>query len=188
SAPSPAVNYKLVWILGYIRIQIIHQHPQGCLLVPAFAGTLAAVRRMNDSSSTHSFLSSPSKSPPRIASVTRAISPESERSSVSGDVVNARWMREHTRFIDQRRSRDVRNHEAGLHTRLSRQKCRQPFVLVWIKQSICPAFAHAHQIGNCNCRVIERKREWRAMKIAAGNHFIALCEHQRIIGGGCGFN
>src|SRR5438067_9392949 len=95
-APSPAVNYKLVWIFCYIRIEIVHQHPHGCLLVPAFAGTLAAVRRMDDSSSTHSFLSSPSKSPRRIASVTRAISPESERSSVRRGAIfrtaaNGRW-------------------------------------------------------------------------------------------------
>src|SRR5439155_3566077 len=87
SAPSPAVNYKLVWIFCYIRIEIVHQHPHGCLLVPAFAGTLAAVRRMDDSSSTHSFLSSPSKAPRRIASATWVISPDRGRSCTSGGAI-----------------------------------------------------------------------------------------------------
>src|SRR5437870_8536428 len=86
----------------------------------------------------------------------------------SGDVVNARWMREHACFIYQGSSRDVRSHEAGFHARLSSKKCRQPFVLVWIDESICPAFAHAHQIGNCNCSVIQPERKRCAVKIASG--------------------
>ncbi len=125
-APCSAVNNELVWILGNVGIEIVHQHAHGCFLMPAFAAALAAVWRMDDSSSTHSFLSSLSKSPRRIASATDAMSPESARSSVSGDAISrtaanahstptpafngrrcskpsaaARWMREHARFIDQ---------------------------------------------------------------------------------------
>src|SRR5207245_11558871 len=72
--------------------------------------------------------------------------------------------------------------------RLSSKKCRQPFVLVWIDESICPAFAHAHQIGNCNCSVIQPERKRCAVKIASGNHLTTFGEHKRIIGRRCGFN
>ena len=39
------------------------------------------------------------------------------------DVVDAGGMRENLRFIQQGRRCDMRNHETGLHARLSRQEC-----------------------------------------------------------------
>ena len=54
--------------------------------------------------------------------------------------------------------------------------------------AIGAAFAHAHQIGNCNCSVIQPERKRRAVKIAAGNHFTTFREHKRIISGRCRFD
>src|SRR5437879_623099 len=90
-------------------------------------------------------------------------------------------MREHARFVDQSRRRDMHSHEAGLHTWLSRQECGQSFVLVRINQPINPPFAHAHQIDNCNRSVIERKSERRTVKIPARNHISAFREDEWII-------
>src|SRR5206468_12362245 len=88
----------------------------------------------------------------------------------SGDVVNARWVREHACFTHERGSRDVRSREAGFQARMSCQKCRQSYVLVWIDQPVTAAFAHAQQIGNRDRSVIERERKRRAVKIASRNH------------------
>src|SRR5205823_8940579 len=94
-APGPAVHNQLIRILGDIRIEIVHQHPHRGFLVPPFACALATARRVDYSFPAHAFLLSPSKSPRRIASATRAISPESARSGVSAaqksrTVANAR--------------------------------------------------------------------------------------------------
>src|SRR6266498_5861966 len=86
-APSSAVNHKLIWILGDVWIEIVHQHPHGGFLMPAFAAALAAPRCMDSSFSAHDFSPSASKSPRRIASATRAMSPESARSCVSGGAI-----------------------------------------------------------------------------------------------------
>src|SRR5437899_8823652 len=83
SASRSAVHNQLIWILRYVWIEIVHQHPHCSFLMPAFAGPLAAARRVDDSFSAHDFSPSPSNLPQRIASATRAMSPESERSCVS---------------------------------------------------------------------------------------------------------
>ena len=41
-------------------------------------------------------------------------------------------MREHARFVYQRGSCDMRNHESGFHSGLLRQKCRKTLALIWI--------------------------------------------------------
>src|SRR6266567_3175321 len=86
-APGPAVNNESVGIFGHVRIEIVHKHPHGRFLMPAFATPIVATGRTDDSFIPHNFSSrklSGSKSPRRIASATRAMSPESERSSVRG--------------------------------------------------------------------------------------------------------
>jgi hypothetical protein len=47
AAGSP-VNDQLVRLLGDLRIQVIHQHPEGGFLMPTFAGNLAASGRANN--------------------------------------------------------------------------------------------------------------------------------------------
>src|SRR6184192_4672054 len=83
-----AVHDQLIWILRYVWVEIVHQHPHCGFLMPVFAGALAAAWRADDSFSAHDFSSSPSKSPRRIASATRAMSPESARSCVSGGAIS----------------------------------------------------------------------------------------------------
>src|SRR5262245_34866602 len=83
-AACSAINDQSIRILGNIRIEIVHQHSHRSFLMPAFAASLAALRRVDNSLSTHDSSSSLSKSPRRIASATRAISFASGRSRVSG--------------------------------------------------------------------------------------------------------
>ena len=75
------VNDQLVRILRHVRIEIVHQHPERGLLMPAFAALLRATRRANHSFRAHIFSVSLSNSPSRIAAATRSISSDSERSS-----------------------------------------------------------------------------------------------------------
>ena len=83
-ATCSTVNDELIGIFCDFRIEIVHQHPHRRFLMPAFARALTAVRRVNDSLSTHKLFAPESKSPRRIASATWAMSPESARSCVSG--------------------------------------------------------------------------------------------------------
>src|SRR4029453_13464545 len=85
-APRSAINDESVRGFGYIGIEIVHQHPHGRFLMPAFAGSLGAARCADVSFFAH-HSSSLSKSPRRIASATRAISLESGRSCVSGGAI-----------------------------------------------------------------------------------------------------
>src|SRR5438445_6450720 len=71
---------------------------------------------------------------------------------------------------------------------MSRQECRQAFVLVRVDQPISSTFAHVHQIGNRDRYVIEHEGKWCAMKVTAGNHLTAVCKYKWVIGGRCGFN
>src|SRR5262249_19919774 len=86
-ATSSAVDHELIRIFCDLRIEIIHQHPHRCFLMPAFARAFIAARRVNNSLSTHWLIVPQSKSPRRIASATPAISPESARSCVSGGTI-----------------------------------------------------------------------------------------------------
>src|SRR6266498_2654147 len=97
------------------------------------------------------------------------------------DVVNARGVRKHARFVHQGSSRDVCGHETRFEPRLPGEKCRKTFALIRINQPIRSALAHAHQIDNCNRRVIERKGERRTMKITSRNDFSAVSEDEWII-------
>ena len=49
---------SVVRILGDLRIEIVHQHPQRGFLMPAFAAEFTAARRADDSFSTHELLRS----------------------------------------------------------------------------------------------------------------------------------
>src|SRR3954447_21027364 len=90
SFPTPrgttgsTVHNQLIGIFCDLRIEIVHQHPHGCFLVPAFADALTAMWRVDDSLCSHELFAPESKSPRRIASATRAMSPENARSCVSG--------------------------------------------------------------------------------------------------------
>src|SRR5215212_5516976 len=88
-ATRSTVNDEAVWILRHIRIEIIHEHAEGGFLVPALAAHLRPARRADHSFSTHNSSSSLSKSPARMASATRSISADVDRSSSSGGT-NAR--------------------------------------------------------------------------------------------------
>src|SRR5437762_2214760 len=83
-ATRSTVNNQLIGIFCDVRIEIVHQHPHGGFLMPPFACALTAARRVDDPLSTHELSVFEPKSPSRIASATRAISPESARSCVSG--------------------------------------------------------------------------------------------------------
>src|SRR5205814_7701326 len=83
-ATCSTVNNQLIGILCDVRIEIVHQHPHGGFLMPPFACALTAARRVDDPLSTHELSVFEPKSPSRIASATRAISPESARSCVTG--------------------------------------------------------------------------------------------------------
>src|SRR5206468_5389383 len=83
-ATCSTVNNQLIGIFCDVRIEIVHQHPHGRFLMPALARAFTAARRVNNSLSTHELFAPQSKSPRRIASATRAMSPERARSCVSG--------------------------------------------------------------------------------------------------------
>ena len=102
-------------------------------------------------------------------------------SAGSCDVVNAGRMSEHARFVHQRGSCDMRNHEPRFHSGPPRKKCRKTLALIWISKAIRAAFAHAHQICDRDRGVIERKRKRRSVKISAGNHLTGFGKHKRII-------
>src|SRR5438105_12033081 len=93
SLPAPggatcsAINDKPVWGFGYIRIEIVHQHPHRGFLMPAFATALGAARGVADSFSAHHVSYPLSKSPRRIATATRAMSPATGRPSVRGRTI-----------------------------------------------------------------------------------------------------
>src|SRR5437016_2216060 len=76
---GPAINNQLVRIFGDVGIEIVHQHPHGGFLVPAFATQLVAARRTDNSSSAHKS----SNAPAWIFSATRAMSPDNGRSFVN---------------------------------------------------------------------------------------------------------
>jgi hypothetical protein len=97
------------------------------------------------------------------------------------DVVNAGRMREHAGFVHQRGSCDMRNHEPRFHSGPPRKKCRKTLALIWISKAIRAAFAHAHQIRDRDCGVIEPERKRRSVKITARNHIIGFGKHERII-------
>ena len=75
----------------------------------------------------------------------------------------------------------MRNHEPRFYSGPLRKKCRKTLALIWINKAIRAAFAHAHQIGDRDRRVIERKRERRPVKIPARNHITGFGKHERII-------
>src|SRR5207302_10204932 len=76
----------------------------------------------------------------------------------------------------------MRDHETRFYACVARQKCRQPFALIRIHQSIDAALADAHEIGERNRGVIETERERRAMKISTGDDVAAVGKHEWIIG------
>src|SRR2546430_16250267 len=76
-----AVNNQLIRIFCDVRIEIVHQHSHGGLLMPAFATQFIAARRMNHSFPAHKL----SNAPARIFSASRAMSPDNDRSPVSRD-------------------------------------------------------------------------------------------------------
>ena len=100
----------------------------------------------------------------------------------SRDVVDAGGMRQHFRFVQKRRRRDLRNHHAGLQAGLSRKKSWQTVAQVRIHQALDSPFADAHQIRQGNGRKIQRKGQGRAVKISARNDITAFGKHKRIVG------
>src|SRR5207302_8620656 len=54
--------------------------------------------------------------------------------------------------------------------------------------SINSTFADAHQIGERDRHVVQRKTKRRAVKITAGNYVAGFGEDERIIGGRTGLN
>src|SRR2546430_16183131 len=82
----------------------------------------------------------------------------------------------------------MRDHETRFYACVARQKCRQPFALVRIHQSINAALADAHEIGERNRGIIERERERRAVKISTGDDVAAVSKHEWIIGRRRGFD
>ena len=77
-----AVHDELVRPLGHLRVQVVHEHPQGGLLNPTLAGALRSPRRADDSGGTH--VASGSNFPARIPAATRSISAVSGRSPCRG--------------------------------------------------------------------------------------------------------
>src|SRR5580692_3404743 len=55
-APGSAVDDKILWTLGNLAIEVVHQHAHSRFLLPAFAGDLIAAGRANrDGSLNFSF-------------------------------------------------------------------------------------------------------------------------------------
>ena len=46
--PRPPVDNQLRGVLGYVRIEVVHQHPERCFLVPALAGQGGSGRSSDD--------------------------------------------------------------------------------------------------------------------------------------------
>src|SRR5450432_2067483 len=88
SSASPAVNNQLLRILRDIRVEVVHEHAKGGLLLPAFAAQLIASRGAYDPAAAHSFSNSLSKSPARMAAATRTMSSQSARSPLSGGAIS----------------------------------------------------------------------------------------------------
>src|SRR5207244_11308789 len=82
----------------------------------------------------------------------------------------------------------MRDHETRFYACVARQKCRQPFALIRIHQSIDAALADTHEIGERNRGVIERERERRTVKISTGDDVAAVSKHEWIIGRRRGFD
>ena len=62
-ATCSTVDNELIGIFCDVRIEIVHQHPHGRFLMPAFARAFTAARRVDDSLSTHELFAPESKSP-----------------------------------------------------------------------------------------------------------------------------
>ena len=90
-------------------------------------------------------------------------------------------MRKHTRFVNQGGGRNMRGHEARFQARLPGEKCGKAFTLIRINEPIRSAFGHAHEIDNRDCSVIERKGEWRTMKISARDDISTFSEDEWVI-------
>ena len=43
--PGAAVDDEVVGVLGHVGVEVVHEHPQGCFLLPAAAGELCPARR-----------------------------------------------------------------------------------------------------------------------------------------------
>jgi hypothetical protein len=54
-ATGSTVNDKSIRGFGHVWVEIVHQHPHGRFLMPAFAASLDAARCVNDSFSAHPF-------------------------------------------------------------------------------------------------------------------------------------
>ncbi len=52
-AASAAVDDQFVRLFGDLGIEVVHQHPQGGFLMPAFAGNFAPPRRANYAADDH---------------------------------------------------------------------------------------------------------------------------------------
>src|SRR3982751_5779445 len=83
-ATGTTVHDKPIRILGHVRIQIVHQHPHGCFLMPTFARELDPTRRTHCSFPAHMS----SNLPDRIASAIRAMSADNARSCVSAGAIS----------------------------------------------------------------------------------------------------
>src|SRR5438270_13549319 len=71
---------------------------------------------------------------------------------------------------------------------MARQKRGQTFALIGIHQSINSPLADAHEIGERNRGVIERKPERRTVKISTGDDVAAVSKYEWIIGRRGGFD
>ena len=91
----------------------------------------------------------------------------------SRDGIDAGRMGQHFVFGDKRRGRVLRNHQTGIHTRISRQKWRQ-IAQMRIQHAIDPTFGNTADFRQGCFQIVHGQRHRLAMKIAAGNHFAGI--------------
>src|SRR4051794_27579348 len=109
-----AINHELVGIFCDLRIEIVHEHAERCLLLPALAADLTPAWSPDDAFSTHCSSNPLSKSPARIAAAVRAMSFERGRSSVNGFAISRTALKARSTPTPARKGRRYSNPSAAL--------------------------------------------------------------------------
>ena len=100
------------------------------------------------------------------------------------DRVDARRMRKHLVFADERRGDVLRNHEAAVQTAVGGEKGRQAAGKRRVDEALDSPLGDVRQLCDRQCKCVERERERLAVKVSVRDENSLVDEHERIVGRG----
>src|SRR5262249_6589837 len=105
-----------------------------------------------------------------------------------GDIVGAGGVGQHLGFVEQGDGGHVGNHESAGDAGVRGEEGGQAVVQIGGDQAVDATLGHRGQGGERGGSGGEGECERGAMKISAGEHIAGIGKHERIVGGGPGFD